>query len=105
MTAVDDQGGPEWWRRAQALERQGALTEAEEAILAAVPHLGAYASVARLHAERMRRLTLAGDAAGAAEARAKAVDWIHSYASMATSGGEGVALSLERDAFLDELGP
>lgn len=96
---------PEWWRRAQALEMDGALAEAEQTIIAAVPHIGAFASVAHLYAERMRRLAAAGDTTGAAAAREKAVDWIHSYAGLATSGGEGAALSLERDDFLAELGP
>ncbi|HEX5817317.1 MAG TPA: hypothetical protein VFY20_00465 [Gemmatimonadales bacterium] len=95
---------PDWWQRARALEALGRLEEAEAAITDAVPHIGAPASVATLHAERMRRLQAAGDVEGAREARRRAEQWITYYASLATSGGEGLALSRERDAFLAALG-
>lgn len=101
---TDDSNQPEWWRRARALEAQGKFEEAERAITDAVDHIGAYASVAELHAQRMRRLMAAGDEAGAMEARTRAADWIRAYAGLATSGGEGAALSLERDEFLAEIG-
>jgi hypothetical protein len=39
------------------------------------------------------------------EARRRAVAWARQYASYATSGGEGAALSRERVAFLESLGP
>jgi len=102
MTGDADQ--PAWWQQARALEREGRFEEAERAITDAVNHLGAYASVAELYAQRMRRLMEAGDDAGALEARTRAADWIRAYAGLATSGGEGAALSLERDAFLTEIG-
>ena len=95
---------PEWWRQAQALELEGRLEEAERAITEAVDHVGAYASVAELYAQRMRRLAAAGDEAGALAAGDKAEEWIRAYAGSATSGGEGAALSLERDEFLAEIG-
>jgi len=95
---------PEWWRRARALEAAGRLEEAERAITGAVDHIGASASVAELYAQRMQRLAEQGDAAGAAAAGDKAEQWIRSYASQATSGGEGAALSLERDEFLARIG-
>ncbi len=94
---------PEWARRAGELEAANRLEEAERTILEAVPHLGAIASVAELYATRMRRLARSGDPAGAAEARIRAREWIIHYASQATSGGEGAALSLERDQFLARL--
>ena len=45
------------------------------------------------------------DPAKAREARKQAADWAWTYASYATSGGEGAALSYERDQFLTSLGP
>lgn len=94
---------PEWWRRAQALEREDRLEEAEKLINDSVPHIGSAASVAEMYARRMARLRDAGDAAGALEAFRKADNWIGYYASMATSGGEGAALSLQRDRFRRSL--
>jgi hypothetical protein len=94
---------PGWWLKAKALEQDGKLTEAEQTIRDAVPHLGSASQTAQLYLERMLRLQDAGDAAGAAEAYQKSSDWIYNYASWATSGGEGAALSWERDQFLKEL--
>ena len=37
-------------------------------------------------------------------ARKQAIDWIYFYAGQATSGGEGVWFSAERDRFLAEIG-
>lgn len=94
-----------WWARAKQLELENKLGEAEAVIRNAVPHLGAISQTARLYAERMTRLLTDGDIADAREAHGKASDWIRDYASLATSGGEGAALSFERDQFLNELGP
>lgn len=95
--------GPVWWREAQSLGAEGRLKEAEEAILRAVPHIGAAASVAEMHAKRMRAYQCAGDEARAVEAFRLAVQWMGTYASQATSGGEGAALSYERDQFQESL--
>lgn len=95
--------GPAWWLKAQALDAKDKLEEAEQAILKAVDHLGAAASVAELYRQRMLRLMQAGDREGAQAAFKKADQWIHFYAGQATSGGEGAALSRERDAFLNQL--
>ncbi len=100
----DDSHQPDWWRQARALEQEGKLEAAERTITEAVNHIGAAASVAELYAQRMRRLAEAGDEAGARAAGDKAEAWIRWYASLATSGGEGAALSLERDAFLAGMG-
>jgi hypothetical protein len=94
---------PDWWLRAKALEKDGRLEEAERAVNDAVPHLGAAASIAQLYLERMLRLQEAGEMAAAAEAYQESSNWIYFYASQATSGGEGMALSVERDEFLREL--
>ncbi len=93
----------EWWRQAQTLESEGRLEEAERLINDAVPHIGFAASLAELYAYRMARLQDAGDEAGAVEAFHQADRWIGLYASMATSGGEGAALSLQRDRFRRSL--
>lgn len=99
----EDQSQPAWWRNAKRLERENRLEEAEKAITDALQHIGAPSSVAQLYAERLDRLASAGDRAGAAESYKKAREWITYYASLATSGGEGAALSMERDEFLDDL--
>jgi hypothetical protein len=96
-------GGPEWWRRALALEAQDRCDEAEQIIRDACPHLGFASSTAEMYRLRMLRLKQAGDAPGALAAFRKSSDFIWSYASMATSGGEGAALSLERDEFRAQL--
>ena len=97
-------GQPEWWRTAVLLERAGHLEEAEHAILSAVDHLGAYSSVAHLYEERYARLARAGQHDVAADAKARAIRWLYSYAGGATSGGEGAALSLERDQRIAAIG-
>lgn len=103
MTA-DDSSKPLWWQKAVALEQSNRLEEAERAITEAVQHIGAAASVAELYRLRMVRLIETGDVEGARAAADQAERWITFYASQATSGGEGVALSQERDQFLAELG-
>jgi hypothetical protein len=92
-----------WWQRALALESEDRMSEAEQLIQDAIPNLYAAASVAELYAQRLLRLRQAGDLDGARQAFRDAERWIHYYASQATSGGEGLALSRERDAFLQGL--
>lgn len=104
---VDDTGGggrPEWWRRAQRLEREDRLEEAEKLICDMIPSLHCAIATADLYRGRWLRLR-ESQPAQAKEARKKAADWAHTYASWATSGGEGAALSHERDEFLRTLGP
>ena len=72
--------------------------------MTAVDHIGAYSSVANLYEERYARLARAGRHDAAMDARERAIHWLHMYASSATSGGEGAALSLERDQRIAELG-
>ncbi|HUQ82171.1 MAG TPA: hypothetical protein VM076_13560 [Gemmatimonadaceae bacterium] len=97
-------GQPAWWRTAVLLERADRLEEAEQTILKAVDHIGAYSSVAYLYEERYARLARAGRDDDARVARARAIEWLRSYAGSATSGGEGAALSLERDQRIAALG-
>jgi hypothetical protein len=97
-------GQPDWWRSAVLLERADRLEDAERAILSAVNHLGAFSSVAHLYEERYARLARAGQHEAAARAKERAIHWLYTYASGATSGGEGTALSHERDQRIAALG-
>ncbi len=92
-------GGSDLWSEAKRLEDAGRLEEAEAAIRKAAPHIGCAASIAEMYARRMRAFQSAGDEPRAAEAFGKAVEWMATYAGWATSGGEGEALSRERDDF------
>lgn len=98
-------GLPAWAQQARALEAAGRLTEAEQVMRAGCNHLGVLMSIAEMYRRHMQRQAAAGDTAGAAQARARAVDRAWAYAAGATSGGEGAALSRERDAFIAQLGP
>ena len=105
MTSTTEFAGqPDWWRDAVLLERADRLAEAEQTILNAVNHLGAFSSVARLYEDRFARLTRTGQAEAAEAARERAINWLDVYASMATSGGEGTALANERDRRVVALG-
>jgi hypothetical protein len=94
---------PDWRERVRALEADGQLEAAQKMIEDNVPHLGCAASVAEMYRRQMNRLKEAGDEAGALAAFRKADDFIWSYASAATSGGEGAALSYDRDRFRAQL--
>lgn len=78
------------------LDRQGAV---EEEMRRAIPHIGAAASIAEMYAQRMRAFRHAGNEPRAVAAFKLAVEWMRTYAGWATSGGEGAALSRERDQF------
>jgi len=98
-------GQPEWWRTAVLHERADRLEEAEQTILKALDHIGVYSSVAYLYEERFARLVREGRPdAEVQAAKAKAIQWLYTYAGSATSGGEGAALSLERDQRIAALG-
>jgi hypothetical protein len=97
-------GQPDWWRTAVLLERADRLDEAEREILQALDHIGVYSSLARLYEERVARLVHAGREEEASAARERAIHWLTVYASSATSGGEGAALSRERDLRIAALG-
>lgn len=94
---------PAWWRQALALEVQDQLEAAETVIREGCPYIGYAASTAEMYRLRMLRLKQAGDVAGALAAFRKASAFIFHYASLATSGGEGAALSYERDQFRAQL--
>jgi len=81
------------------MEGPDELKDVEEAMCKAIPHIGVAASIAEMYAQRMRAFQRAGNEPRAIAAFKLAVDWMGTYASWATSGGEGVALSYERDQF------
>lgn len=93
----------DWWERALALEQLDQLKEAESMILDNLHDRGASIQTAEMYRLRMLRLRQAGDNAGADAARERAVHWAWDYASQATSGGEGLALSCQRDQFIKSL--
>lgn len=96
--------GPEWWGRAVRLERADRLEEAEQLLKDSIPSLHFAIQTAEMYRLRWLRLRET-DWEGAKAARQKAADWAWQYASYATSGGEGAALSMERDEFIRSLGP
>jgi hypothetical protein len=96
--------GPAWWQEAVRLERLERLEEAEQCLLRHVQHLGAYSQVAHLHELRGNRLLALGDRDGATAAYERSGEWMDSMAAGATSGGEGAALSLQRDEHRARLG-
>ncbi|HEX5221191.1 MAG TPA: hypothetical protein VFZ59_16630 [Verrucomicrobiae bacterium] len=96
-------GKPAWWHEALKLEAENKLEAAENAIREGCPYIGFAYSTAEMYRLRMLRLMEVSDKAGALEAFKKSSNFIFFYASMATSGGEGAALSLERDQFRAQL--
>lgn len=94
---------PTWWYEAMALEVQGDLEAAEAHIKNSCPAIGFAQATASLYRERMNRLKAKGDKKGALAAFLKSSEFIQAYAGFASSGGEGAALSLERDEFRAEL--
>ena len=97
-------GPAEWWVAAQALEAEGNIEEAVDLVGRSCDFQGAILSQAELWARTMRKRMEAGDREGAKHAWQKARDYAYAYAASATSGGEGTALSNERDQFLAQLG-
>jgi hypothetical protein len=95
---------PIWWTEAQRLEQAGYVDTAEKLIRSNIDHLGCYSQIAYLHELRGVRLQAAGDAAGARAAFEASGTWMDHMASGATSGGEGAALSLQRDEHHRRLG-
>jgi len=88
-----------WARVAQSTDGPDRLEAMEEEMRKAISHIGVAASIAEIYAERMRAFQRAGNEPRAIAAFKLAVDWMGTYAGWATSGGEGEALSYERDQF------
>ena len=94
-----------WWARAKTLQDQGRLDDAVELIEREGDIAEALLVQADLHAARMHRALENGQRRTANDAWHKAVACARGYAACATSGGEGVARSVERDEFIAALGP
>ena len=92
-----------WNRVADSTEGPDRLEALEQEMQQAIDHLGVASSIAEVYARRMRAFRRAGDEPRAIAAFKLAVDWMGSYAASATSGGEGAALSLQRDDFHEAL--
>lgn len=92
-----------WARVAQTTDGPDRMEAMEEALRREINHIGVAASIAEIYAERMRAFQRAGNEPRAIAAFKLAVDWMDNYASSATSGGEGAALSYERDQFRKAL--
>ncbi|MEO6005234.1 MAG: hypothetical protein ABIZ04_09580 [Opitutus sp.] len=91
--------GSEWWRQARSTEGPDRLEEMEKQIQREIQHIGAAGSIAEMYAQRMRAFQSAGNETRAVAAFKLATQWMATYAGWATSGGEGAALSYERDQF------
>jgi hypothetical protein len=91
--------GSESWRQARSLEGPDRLEAIEREIQQTAQHIGAAVSIAEMYAQRMRAFQRAGNEPRAVAAFELAAQWMDTYASQATSGGEGEALSHERDQF------
>ena len=94
-----------WWTRVEKLRAQGQIEEAIGVAERDGDRAEALIVQADLHAERMRRAQAAGQLDVARKAWKKATDCAYAFAASATSGGEGVARSMDRDRILAELGP
>jgi hypothetical protein len=92
-----------WVHATEHTDGPDRLVEVEESMRRAMPHIGSSASIAEMYAQRMRAFQRAGDEPRAVAAFKLAVGWMGTCASWATSGGEGAALSDERDQFQAKL--
>lgn len=92
-----------WARAAQSTDGPDRLEALEREMLAAMDHIGVAGSIAEIYAERMRAFQRAGNEPRAVAAFKLAMQWMYSYASSATSGGEGAALSYECEQFREAL--
>lgn len=91
---------PDWRAKADELERQDRLEEAEKVIHDALhPNYPAAQATAQMYRDRAVRLLNEGRIAEAAAAREKAIEWIDRNTSYATSGGEAMALLHSADQF------
>lgn len=95
--------GSTWWRDARSTAGPDHQEDAEKSLLAEIQHIGAASSIAEMYAQRMRAFQAEGNEPRAIAAFKLAVQWMSTYAGWATSGGEGAALSEERDNFHDAL--
>jgi len=104
LPCADREAPPAGWRElADWLTDRGRTDEMEQVLRANIDHLGLFASIAWQHRRRMNQQLAAGAREAAEVSFRAAAGAMWQYASGATSGGEGVALSRERDAFRRDL--
>ncbi|MCB1050155.1 MAG: hypothetical protein KDC71_06095 [Acidobacteria bacterium] len=96
---------PEWWTTALRLELEDRLKQAEATIRRALDPRGepSSAQIAHLYELRCRRLLKLGQLEAARSAAQKGYAFMCEYASGATSGGEGIALSREAKTYQTNL--
>ena len=94
---MQNNADPEWWTAALRLELEDRLEQAEAIIRRALDPRGepSSAQIAHLYDLRCRRLLKHGQLEAARSAAQKGYAFMCEYASGATSGGEGIALSRE----------
>lgn len=102
---MTERAEPEWWVAALKLEAAGKLAEAEAVIRQALDprREPSAAQIAHLYELRCRRLVKLGGFAAAHIAADKGYSFMREYASGATSGGEGSALSREAENYRTSL--
>ena len=96
-------GKDELWKYMDRLEHAGQMEEVEKQIKDRVPNAHYALEIATVYRSRWHRFKAAGDLVRTEEAREKASDWAYTFATFATSGGEGAAFSYERNQFLATL--
>jgi hypothetical protein len=99
----EPESSPDWYQEAVRLEQQDRLEEAERLIEKRINNLYSAICIAEMYRDRWLRLKRQGRQEDAEAARQKSADWAWNLAAGATSGGEGVALSRQRDEFLRTL--
>lgn len=93
----------EWMYQQRFLAEIEPIKAEELSLLDSINHLGVFASLAELWRKRTATLAKAGRQKEAIAAFHRGAMWAWRYAAGATSGGEGAALSLERDKLIVEL--
>ncbi len=99
IRAEPKSGSDEWWLADPGMDGPDRREDLEDAMRNAFDNIGVAHSIAEMYANRMRAFRRAGHEPRAVAAFRFAVDWMETYASWATSGGEGVALSYARKQF------
>lgn len=100
---IDLSNRPQWLRDARNTAGPDKQVEAEEKLLAEINDISVASTIAEMYAQRMRAFQQEGNEERAIAAFNLVDHWMCTYASWATSGGEGVANSRERDRFIAEL--
>jgi hypothetical protein len=99
----EPQNASQWSLMATSTDGPDRLEAIEVEMRQTFQHIGVAASIAEIYAERMRAFQRAGNEPRAIAAFRLAMEWMSTYAGWATSGGEGEALSYERDQFRKAL--